>query len=310
MDLRKLRYITVIAQEGSINKAAQKLFITQSALCQFLKKFENSLGCSLFYRGHLGLSPTPAGIKYISKARQILDIYQDLLYDINVIADIENENIRIGMPINRSSYVLPSILDEFLCKYPNFTITLEEGNSEYLESKLIKGEIDIALLTLPINYKSINYEEISREEIVIAASKRHSIKKHSNPPSKTNRRWIDISDTGDIPYVLLMKGQRIRDFAEEQFLLNRISPPIFIYTHNPETSLRISGKGFAITFIPELFTIYHNDLEYYSIGKNGVFRTMCLAYPSTEHRPKLVIIFSEIIKNVLSNIISPQKNSV
>ena len=72
MDLKQIEYILKIAEEKNITHAAEKLFITQSALNQQLLKLEKELGCPLFYRSRTDWRPTPAGEIYLDAARQIL----------------------------------------------------------------------------------------------------------------------------------------------------------------------------------------------------------------------------------------------
>lgn len=301
MEFRELHYILTIAEEGSLNRAAQRLFIAQSSLSQFLKKYECSIGCTLFYRGRKGMQPTSAGLHYLVKARQIVGIYQDLKNDLTDMNELRSGNVRVGMSVTRSAYTLPKVLLEFIRHYPHITLDLFEGNSDILETKLIEGNLDVAIFTLPIHHNSLHYEPIQNEEVLIAAKKGHPLINLSHSPGKTGRRWINIKDTNDIPYIILKKGQRVRDFADNQFHINKISPPIFLSTFSPEAALRLSDTGLAITFIPESMAIHHNDLEYFSIGKNGTYRTLCLVYPPTEYTPKVVEAFKETIKDIRLN---------
>ncbi|HHV18792.1 MAG TPA: LysR family transcriptional regulator [Thermoanaerobacterales bacterium] len=302
MDFRKLHYILTIAEEGSINKAAQKLFIAQSSLSQFLKKYELSLGYALFYRTRNGMQPTNAGIQFLAKARQIINIYQDLQNDLIDMDELKSGNIRVGMSVNRSACTLPAVLPVFSRRYPNIVLDLVEGNSAFLETKLIEGTLDVAFFTLPLHHKKLHYEPIQNEEMLVATKKGHPLINKSHPPGKTGRRWINIKDTEDIPYILLKKGQRVRDFADEQFRINKISPPIFLSTFSPETALRLSETGLAITFIPKSLTLYQKNMEYFSIGKDGTYRTLCLAYPNTKYIPKAVRAFSEVVKDTVCSL--------
>ena len=86
MDLKELNYIVVIADEGSISRAADKLYMAQSSLSQFLFQYEAELGAKLFVRTARGVRPTSAGEVFIDHARQILMDYHRTK---NEIWDIE-----------------------------------------------------------------------------------------------------------------------------------------------------------------------------------------------------------------------------
>ena len=77
MDLKQIEYILKIAEEQNITHAAEKLFITQSALNQQLLKLEKELGTPLFYRSRTDWHPTPAGEIYLNAAKDILLIQSD-----------------------------------------------------------------------------------------------------------------------------------------------------------------------------------------------------------------------------------------
>lgn len=84
MNLQTLRYVVTIAQTGSLSKASQYLYVSQSTLSRSVKELEQQLGITLFYRTNQGVHPTHEGQKFISKANLIL---QD-------VAQLESQYIR------------------------------------------------------------------------------------------------------------------------------------------------------------------------------------------------------------------------
>ena len=77
MDIRQIEYIIAIEQEQSISKAAEKLFLTQSALNQQLLKLEKELGTPLFERRKHTMIPTYAGRIYLNTAHRMVDMKQE-----------------------------------------------------------------------------------------------------------------------------------------------------------------------------------------------------------------------------------------
>ena len=72
MDLRELYYLNALAEEQSISKAAERLYIAQASLSQFLRQFEAQLGSPIFVRTNKGIRPTPSGKVFLSHAKHIL----------------------------------------------------------------------------------------------------------------------------------------------------------------------------------------------------------------------------------------------
>ena len=111
MDLKQIEYIVKIAETGNITRAAEQLFVTQSALNQQLLKLENALGIKLFYRRKHDLTPTDAGKVYLKYGRQML-IEKREAY--NIINDLAQDYLgHLSFTFSRERG-----LDMFVATYP------------------------------------------------------------------------------------------------------------------------------------------------------------------------------------------------
>ncbi len=119
MEFRELTNILTIAEEGSLSKAAEKLFVSQSSLSQFLKSYEAAIGCSLFVRTSTGMRPTEAGERVLEAAHQIVAIGNNLQNELWDIANLSTGKVSLGLTPFRGSFVLPDILPAFYAKYPS-----------------------------------------------------------------------------------------------------------------------------------------------------------------------------------------------
>ena len=114
MELRQLEYMIAIADHGSISKAAESLFITQSGLNQQLIKLEQELGIQLFYRDKHHLQVTAAGRIYVENAREIMKIKKNTY---NILSDMKNNTvgeITLGLTLEHG-------IDLFTFVFPNST---------------------------------------------------------------------------------------------------------------------------------------------------------------------------------------------
>ena len=107
MDTKQIEYILKIAEENNITRAADKLFLTQSALNQQLLKLEKELGTPLFYRSRTNWRPTEAGEVYLRNAREILRLKKDTYNQISDIAATRQGRLSIGFTPGRASTCLP-----------------------------------------------------------------------------------------------------------------------------------------------------------------------------------------------------------
>lgn len=103
MDLRQIQYIVAIAEENNITRAAEKLYITQSALNQQLLKLEKELGVQLFHRSRTDWHPTEAGEIYLKAAREMLLLKKDTYHRIHDLAKIQQGELSVGFTPGRGS---------------------------------------------------------------------------------------------------------------------------------------------------------------------------------------------------------------
>ncbi len=155
VEIKELTYILAIAREGSISRAAEKLYMSQPNLSQFLKNFEASIGTVLFYRTPLGVHPTYAGELFLEKIKEIDRSYQAAMRELKQMRMLELGVIRFGIPAAKSVLFLGDILNSFHRNFPQITVSITEANSRLLEEMIISQQLDAALISTPLNNESI-----------------------------------------------------------------------------------------------------------------------------------------------------------
>ncbi len=85
MSLEQLETVVAIAEEGALMRAAQRLHISQPPLTRRLRALEDELGAALFVRGARGMTPTPAGERFIERARAILASVDDARHAVQTL---------------------------------------------------------------------------------------------------------------------------------------------------------------------------------------------------------------------------------
>ena len=115
MDLKELDYIVTVANEGSISRAAEKLFMAQSSLSQAVRLFEQDLGTPIFVRTARGVRPTSAGEAFIFHARQIFTAVPGGTQRGFDIENLKGGTVIFGISTYRGTYLLPPVLKKFPC---------------------------------------------------------------------------------------------------------------------------------------------------------------------------------------------------
>lgn len=145
---RELLYVTTIAQEGSLTRAARKLYITQPALSHSLTGIERELGQPLFRRESRGLVLTYAGERYCKAAREILKMYGDLEQELGEIEGLRRGRVLLGMTRFLSMELMPEVLPQYRARYPGIEVQLWEEPSNRLLEMLSTRQLDFGVINL------------------------------------------------------------------------------------------------------------------------------------------------------------------
>ncbi|GHV36665.1 LysR family transcriptional regulator [Synergistales bacterium] len=273
MHLKEIRYVLAIASEGSITSAAQKLYLSQPSLSQFLNEYEEALGFPLFIRMARGVSLTSRGREYVATAKDVINNFDKMLERLTLREDRESSVVKIGIPEQRGMVVTPLFLPRFTLCYPNIHLNIIDAKFNELKDMVRDNELDIALAASlqNRNYKvdNVSYRTLLQEEIMIAIPKQHELISHVHIDDTTEQQWIDLKALCSQKFVVSNQGRMIRQFTDKFFEDNNIMPQILQSSTNISTVLKICLNLNAITFVAKGLTSCNKDMYYVSIGKRG-----------------------------------------
>ena len=149
MKLHQLRYLAAVAQSGlNITAAAQKLHTSQPGVSKQIKLLEDELGFQIFVREGRNLTRiTAAGQQVIERALRILQEAQSIRDLSTELRDEGRGSLSIGTTHTQARYVLPSVIREFLTRYPQVRLNLHQGTSEQIAEMVASDRIDCAIAT-------------------------------------------------------------------------------------------------------------------------------------------------------------------
>ncbi len=296
MDLKELNYIVTIADSGSISRAAQKLFMAQSSLSQFLQLYETELGTSLFYRTSKGVRPTASGSVFISHARQILKQYRHAQSEIWDIEGLNGGHVEFGISTFRGVYLIPRVLRAFRILYPNVHVEITEMDSADLENQILSGLLDIALIAAPSEKIKNNWDFLMKDEIVIVAEQNHPVLKYARPyPDEPERKWIDLKDTGKFKFILGDPGTVLGKILRNEFAKHHMEPVCLNTNISAPLAAAMAREGLGLAATYRSCIEPHGSTEYLRIGQDGVFLDLALSYPAGEYRSNAAIALGRLL---------------
>ena len=169
MNINQAKYILTILSEGGFSAAANKLFLSQSALSQTVHAVEQSIGGKVFEKRNNKLSLTYSGELYIEAAKRIIQIEDELSRELHSVKNECGGVLRFGIPAQQSMTMLPRILSRFCPMYPKVDIALTEQGSNMLTAMAARQEIDIAVARTEQNNAQLEYRVLQNEKMCIIA---------------------------------------------------------------------------------------------------------------------------------------------
>lgn len=266
MDLKQIEYILKIADEKNITSAAEKLFITQSALNQQLLKLEKELGTKLFYRSRTDCHPTDAGNVYIKNAREMLRLKRETYNIIHDISESRNGHLSVGFTPGRGTQMFSSVYPLFHKEYSNVIVEPIELSVRSQQRLISRGSLDIGFMTLRDSDKTQDeYITLHEEEIFLAVPKIHPISSLAAPkglPFAT----LDIGELRYEPFVLMYKESTIRSMVDSIFQESEIIPEILFETSSTDTILTMIKSNLCCGLIPYYYVPKHlEDIAFFRL---------------------------------------------
>jgi len=150
MTLTELRYIVALARERHFGRAAEKCHVAQPTLSVAVKKLEDELGVILFERGQSEVSVTPAGEPIVRQAERVLAEAARVKELADTAGDPLVGPLRLGAIHTIGPYLLPKLVPLIKQRAPKMPLMIEEGFTARLLESLKGGELDVAVLALPV----------------------------------------------------------------------------------------------------------------------------------------------------------------
>jgi len=148
--LRQLRTFLAVVEVGNISTAARSLNLTQPAASQQLRELERVLRVCLLERAAGKVQPTAAGAALLEPARRAQAAIDDAVAAVATHRSGETGRVRVGTGATACIYLLPAILSAVKHQMPGLEVVIATGNSADMARHVETGELDVALVTLPV----------------------------------------------------------------------------------------------------------------------------------------------------------------
>lgn len=260
MNTRQQEYILAIAEEGNIQHASERLFISQSTLSQTLLKLEKELGCQLFIRTARRMVPTKEGELYIAGARQMLEIKERTYRNIHEIMHERRTTYRIGVSSHDGIERFLIASSELQRRMDAVEIYAVEDTYKNLLQKLEDSTLNLLITTWnSLNDIPFPFQVLSEEEIMLVAPKGKFLKMADED------QGIGWNELKNEKLILTPPGTTLRNMTDAVFSRLMFEPKVVCELNHVPATLQMVQQKNVLAFLPKGLCAPSDHLEYFSL---------------------------------------------
>ncbi|WP_432694908.1 LysR family transcriptional regulator [Marinobacterium sp. YM272] len=285
LDNATLQAFAQVADSGSFSIAAEKLFLTQSAVSKRIAHLEEQVDCRLFDRIGRRITLTEAGRTLLPQAHKILHALEDAALSLQNLSGEVAGPLSLAASHHISLHRLPPVLRDFSNRYPGVELKLSFDESEAAYDNVLNGELELALITLaPSSDPRIHAETLWVDHLQYVVSSEHPLAKLDRPNLEALTRYPAL-----LPAPTTFTHQLVRNQLSEQGL----KPNLGLSTNYLDTIRMMVRIGLGWSLLPE--TMIDDGLTRLPISKESIQRPLGLIY----HRDRTLSNAARELVNLL-----------
>jgi DNA-binding transcriptional LysR family regulator len=252
VEFYQLEDFVAVVEEESFSRAAIRVFRTQSAVSQAIKRLEEELGTSLLDRDTHGFAPTESGRMVLDYARRILGIRDELVHIIEGLREAVLGRVSIAAHESAAHYVLPEVLKEYRRRHSAIQIEIQRVPVELIPRHVLERRADLGFVTSSAPFRDLRSIELLRDPLVLVV-----------PPGHHLAGRADV---------------QVRELGNEHFIAHHVRTPttenVFALFEEHHTPLHIAARLWS----------YENVKEFVKQGMGiAVVPRLCVKKELTEH---------------------------
>ncbi|GAB3986407.1 LysR substrate-binding domain-containing protein [Actinoallomurus acanthiterrae] len=270
MQLQQLSYFVAVAEVRHFTQAAETLRVAQPSLSKQIRTLEAELGAPLFSRARGNITLTPAGEALLPLARRILADVETARREVQDLTGLRRGRVRLGATPSLFAGLLADALMRFRTRYPGIELRVEEGGSRDLVRDLARGQLDLALIILPLQSTdpALETTPILAEDLVVVSS-------HADAPKRSPLR---IEDLRSRPLVMFRRGYDLREATQAACRQAGFEPRFAVEGGEMDAVLRFVEAGLGAAVVPSMVLAGRPGLVGTPLAPPGLQRTIALAH--------------------------------
>jgi DNA-binding transcriptional LysR family regulator len=242
VNLRQLEYFVAIAEEGSVTRAADRLFVAQPSLSQQIAALEAELGGALLERMPRGVRLTMAGQSFLPEARAAISHAERARRSVRMALGLEAGQLQVAAITSTAAGILPSVLRRWQELHPEIEVSLAEFlHRRALEESVRDGVSDMAVGAPPAKWEG-TIEPLGWEELVVVLPRDDPL---------LRRRSIDLAALAERRWVHFAPSHGLAEVIDLQCAAAGFTPRAALRTSQVAVAPQFAAAGLGPTLVPE-----------------------------------------------------------
>jgi DNA-binding transcriptional LysR family regulator len=244
MELMQLQMLVAVAEEGSLQKAAARVYRTAPAVSIAISKLEDEVGTLLLDRSQgRAFHLTAAGEVLVDYARALISLRDEAIAAMEGIRNIERGQLRIGANQSIGEYLLPQLTQSFQKLYPGVKLKVVIGYSDAVLSALKHWELDVALVAGHPQDEDLRGHLLMRDRLVVVISPRHHL---------ADRDGIQIHQLAAESLIVLTATSELRDRVAATFQRCHTPMNVQVETGTLESIKKMAARDMGVGIVPRM----------------------------------------------------------
>ncbi|MFH7593801.1 LysR family transcriptional regulator [Streptomyces racemochromogenes] len=248
MELRQLRYLVTVVEEGGFTRAAARLHLAQPGLSAQIRQLERELGQPLLDRSHRSVTLTETGRAVLPYARAALAAADAVRETADAFTGLLRGRVSLGLVPGAAGHAfdIPSFLADFHDAHPALEIALTEDSSERMQTALLAGELDMALLgpTEETPPHGLSFQTVIDVPLVALAAAGDPLFERAGATS------VPLAGLRDRALICLPRGTGVRAALERACGRAGFRPRVAFEAAAPPVLVQLAARGLGVAILP------------------------------------------------------------
>lgn len=242
MDISQLEVLIAVAEERGFSRAAERLYRTQPAISQAIRRLEEEIGAPLFDRSSRDGTLTDAGEALLKYAYQMLNLRRDAQEAVKELKGLRRGKLSISANEYTVTYLL-SIISVYRARHPHIKIEVKRGMARHIPAEVLARDVELGVISFRTGDPALKTVSVGADEIALIVSPKHPL---------ARREAISVRELGVESFIAHNVKSPYRERVVETFEKYRTPLNISIEMPTLEAIKRLVEQNLGVALIPRM----------------------------------------------------------